>query len=109
MGVVREGVSAKRHHLSRDRNNEEEEAIRERKEHSKLKEQERAWQPLECSGWSVVNAGKKEGGRRKRGTEASYCLLGHDEKFNFIPVAMGSHQMIVNRAQLPNLTLGFII
>lgn len=50
-------------------------------------------------------------GRRKEeeGDRGVVCLLGHDEKFNFIPVAMGSHQMVVNRAQLPNLTLGFII
>ena len=48
---------------------------------------------------------RREAGRIKRGTEAAYCLLGHDEKFHFIPIAMGSHQTVINRAQFPNLTL----
>ena len=63
--MVRESQSVKRHHLSRHGNDEEEEAIGEREKHSKLKEQEIAWQELERSGWSIVNAEKQ--GRSRRG------------------------------------------
>lgn len=59
--MVRESKSVKRHHLSRHRNDEEEEATVEREKDSKLKKREIAWQELMHSGWSIVNA-EKQGG-----------------------------------------------
>lgn len=60
---------------------------------------------LECSEWGEAWKEVRWRGRQS----PSHCLVGHDEKFNFVPVAMGSHWRVVNRAPLTNLTLGFII